>query len=154
MADLLECVIQITALREALATAMDARSTSSLMSAQVQGVPVWQRMAGAERRYAIALGTGIAGGMDPAPPDAGPAAFAALRRANLARLDRCTSAQLAGLVEWPGRPSTTVADLVAIMLANDTEELGELRRDGARRRPWREPVEERDVEGRLREPGE
>jgi hypothetical protein len=128
MADLLECVIQIRALREALATAADARSPSGLMSAEIQGVPVWQRMAGAERRYAVALGTSIAGGMDPAPPDAGPEAFAALRRANLARLDRCTAAQLAGLVEWPGRPSTTVADVVAIMLANDTEALGELRR--------------------------
>jgi hypothetical protein len=135
MADLLECVIQIKALREALATAMDARSTSSLMSAEMQGVPVWQRMASAERRYAVVLGTRTGGGTGPELPDAGPAAFVSLRLANLARLDRCTAAQLAGLVEWPGRPSTTVADVVAIMLANDTEALGELRRDGARRLP-------------------
>jgi hypothetical protein len=43
-------------------------------------------------------------------------------------LDRCTAADLAGVVAWSGRPSTSVADLVAIMLANDTEALGELRR--------------------------
>ena len=128
MADLLECVIQIKALREAIDTAMGGRSTSGLISAEMQGVSVWPRMADAERRYAEALGTGFAGGMEPAPPDAGPAGFVALRRANLAMLDRCTAAELAGCVEWTGRPWTTVADLVAIMLANDTESLGELRR--------------------------
>jgi hypothetical protein len=132
MADLLECVIQIKALCEAIDTAMGGRSTSGLMSAEMQGVSVWQRMADAERRYAEALGTTIAGGAAPAPPDAGPAAeveeFVAMRRANLAKLDRCTGAELAGFVEWFGRPSTKVADLVAIMLANDTEVLGELRR--------------------------
>lgn len=152
MADLLECVIQIMALREALATATGAPSACSVMSAELQGPPVWQRMAEAERRYGIVLGAGRG-----AAPDAGPAtgveAFVAMRRANLAMLDRCRAAELAGFVEWPGRPSTTVADLVAIMLANDTEELGELRRDGARRLPWRETVEESEVEGSLREPG-
>jgi hypothetical protein len=35
---------------------------------------------------------------------------------------------LAGPIIWPGRRSTTVADLVAIMLAHDTENLGGLRR--------------------------
>lgn len=85
-------------------------------------------MADAERCYAEALGTGIAGGIAPALPDAGQAGFVASRGANLAMLDRCTAAELAGFVAWPGRPSTTVADLVAIMLANDTEALGELRR--------------------------
>jgi len=50
-----------------------------------------------------------------------------LRRANLAMLDGCRAAQLSGLVEWQGRPSTTVADLVAIMLAHDAEALGHLR---------------------------
>jgi hypothetical protein len=119
MADLLECVIQIKALREAIR--VGTRATDGGTSAEANPVTVsgvWQRMAEAEQRYAVALGTAIAGG----------AQFLAMRGANLARLDRCTAAELAGFVEWPGRPSTTVADLVAIMLANDTEALGELRR--------------------------
>jgi hypothetical protein len=154
MADLLECVIQIKALGAALGTAIGARSTSGLVSAELQGVSVWQRMTDAERRYALALGAAgadIVHSGDDAP--AARADFASLRRANLAMLDRCTAAELAGVVEWPGRPSTTVADLVAIMLANDTEALGELRRDGARRLPSPAPVEGSDVEGGLREPG-
>jgi hypothetical protein len=48
-------------------------------------------------------------------------------------LDRCTAAQLSGLVDWPGRPSTTVADLVAIMLAHDTALLAVLRQRGSKR---------------------
>ena len=86
-------------------------------------------MAEAERRYAVALGTAFAGGANAA---AGCGEFVAMRRANLAMLDRCTAAELAGVVAWPGRPSTTVADVVAIMLAYDTEALGERRRDRCR----------------------
>jgi len=133
MADLLECIIQTTALREALRVGtrfLDGGSSLEMGPVTISGV--WQRMATAERRYAVALGTTIAGDAAPAPPDVGPAAeveeFVAMRRANLAKLDRCTGAELAGFVEWTGRPLTTVADLVAIMLANDTEVLGELRR--------------------------
>jgi len=133
MADLLECLIQIKALGETLGmvTLCSSGGHSRAME-RVTVSGVWQRMADAERRYADALGTTIAGGAAPAPPDVGPAAeveeFVAMRRANLAKLDRCTGAELAGFVEWFGRPSTKVADLVAIMLANDTEVLGELRR--------------------------
>jgi hypothetical protein len=135
---LLECLIQIKALREALraGTRADDGGTSPEMGpVAVSGV--WQRMAEAERRYAMALGTDIAGGAETAPSDDGPGAsrdrFVAWRGANLAILDRCTAAELAGFVEWPGRPATTVADLVAIMLANDTEALGGLR--GTRPKP-------------------
>jgi hypothetical protein len=129
MADLLECLIQIKALGETLGmvTLCSSGGNSRAME-RVTISGVWQRMADAERRFAEVLGTGFAGGMEPASPDAGPAGFVALRRANLAMLDRCTAAELAGFVEWTGRPLTTVADLVAIMLANDTESLGELRR--------------------------
>jgi len=133
MADLLECLIQIKALREALGLgtrAIDGGTSPEMGPGTIS--EVWQRMAEAERRYAMALGTAIAGGAEPAPADDGPGAnrdrFVTWRRANLAMLDRCTAADLAGFVAWPGRPSPTVADLVAIMLANDTEALGELRR--------------------------
>ena len=133
MADLLECLIQIKALREALGLgtrAIDGGTSPEMGPVTIS--EVWQRMAEAERRYAMALGTAIAGGAEADRSDDGPAAerdrFVTWRRANLAMLDRCTAAELAGFVAWPGRPSTTVADLVAIMLANDTEALGELRR--------------------------
>ena len=100
--------------------------------AQIGRVPVWQIMCEAERRYAEALGaeTGVRAEM-PAS-ELGTAAaregFVERRRADLAMLSSCSAAQLGDSVEWPGRPATTVADLVAIMLANDTEVLGELRR--------------------------
>ena len=138
MADLLECLIQIKALRETFHRLTGLPTTATRAGS-------WGQLAETERRYAGALGTAIAGGAETAPSEDGLGAnrdrFVAWRRANLAMLDRCRAAELAGLVEWPGRPSTTVADLVAIMLANDTEELGELRRDGARRITWPEPVE-------------
>jgi hypothetical protein len=133
MADLLECLIQIKALGEALALAeTGAPSMSENEPASMQRVPVWQLMYEAERRYAEALGaeTGVRAEM-PAS-ELGTAAardeFAGRRRANLAMLSNCSAAKLGGTVEWPGRPATTLADLVAIMLASDTEVLGELRR--------------------------
>lgn len=128
MADLLECVIQIKALRGTLALAETRpQSISKSEPASIERVEVWQAMCEQERRYAVALGTAIAGGAAPTPQAEGPGGFVALRRANLAMLDSCTADGLAGFVEWPGRPSTRVADLVAIMLANDTEVLGEVR---------------------------
>jgi hypothetical protein len=139
MADLLECLIQIKALGETLerVTRLPGGAGAAVCGA---------RLAEAERRYGIALGTDNEGRMHAAPSAAGPIApqeeFAARRRLNLAMLNGCTAARLGGLVDWPGRPSTTVADLVAIMLANDTEALGELRR----RRP--------SHESRIPNPGE
>lgn len=137
MADLLECLIQIKALGEALDTATGTRSVAGRISAEMDDAAVWRRMLEAERRYAEALGAGT--GVRPVMPaeEPGTAAareeFAERRRTHLAMLSHCSAAQLGGSVEWPGRPATTVADIVAIMLANDTEALGELRR--ARRQP-------------------
>jgi len=134
MADLLECLIQIKALGEALA---GPACDSAGESADGEPARVWKRMADAERRYAKALGTRLAGGPPPARSQEGAVAasvvFASLRRANLDMLDRCTAAQLSGLVDWPGRPSTTVADLVAIMLAHDTALLAVFRQRGSTR---------------------
>ena len=133
MADLLECLIQIKALGEPLG--MVTLSVSAGMSPEMETVTisdVWRRMADAERHYANALGTEPGARAEFAARHERAAVareeFVAGRRSNLATLNGCTAAQLAGSIEWPGRPSTTVADLVAIMLANDTEVLGELRR--------------------------
>ena len=133
MADLLECLIQIKALRETLALAETGTlSISENVPADMERVRVWQVMCEAERRYAQALGTdaGVRRGAASVSGEVADArkAFLERRRANLAMLSDCGAAPLAGPVAWPGRPSTTVADLVAIMLANDTEVLGDLRR--------------------------
>jgi len=128
MADLLECVIQIKALGETL-----ERITRLIPGEDESGALA--QLAGAERRYALALGTD--GTARPGAASSAEVAadtrveFVVRRRANLARLEGCTAAELAGFVAWPGRRSTTVADLVAIMLANDTEILGEVRRTGS-----------------------
>jgi hypothetical protein len=131
MADLLECVIQIKALGETLEIAAGTRAGRGRPAAETERVSIWQRLADAERRYATALGleehAQPAAASEAAGESAARAAFAARRRAMLAFLNRCTAAQLADRIEWPGRRSTTVADLVAIMLANDTELLGERR---------------------------
>lgn len=126
MADLLECLIQVKALRNTLE---GVASLPGEAPPEIDARRVWNRMADAERRYAVALGAAPG----ERPPSGGGAgeerrAFAALRQANLALLERCTASQLAAEVDWPGRRATTVADLVAIMLAHDTEVLGDLRR--------------------------
>ena len=138
MADLLECLIQIKALSETVTLSVSA--SASAVPAETESVTVlglWRRMAEAERRYAAALGAASASAAptDASPPDAAASrdAFLRLRIANLTMLECCTAAQLAGPVEWPGRRGTTVADLVAIMLASDTERLGDLRRACRRR---------------------
>jgi hypothetical protein len=137
MADLLECLIQIAALRDTLTHAEAV--TRPIAGAGSPGpdragvAEAWTRMADAEARYARALGAAGAAGPSGEGSDDARGAFVALRRSNLARLDGCTAAQLGGVVEWPGRPSTTVADLVAIMLAYDTETLAESRRHGPAR---------------------
>jgi hypothetical protein len=124
MADLLECLIQIKALGETL------ERISRLAGGTSARAPL-ERLAEAERRYARALGVEAGTAVETiaardAASDAPPEEFVALRHANLAALGRCTAIQLGSPVEWPGRRSTTVADLVAIMLASDTEMLGEL----------------------------
>lgn len=126
MADLLECLIQIKALRDTLER---VASLSGSAPAAPADLGVWKRMADAERSYAAALGT-AAGETSPSGgvSDEARRVFVALRHVNLSALERCTASQLAGPILWPGRRSTTVADLVAIMLAHDTENLGGRRR--------------------------
>ncbi len=58
-------------------------------------------------------------------------AFLALRVENLEAVGRCSAADLSAAAPYPGRGSTTVADLVAIMLASDTDMIGRVRRAAA-----------------------
>jgi len=127
VADLLECLIQIKALRETLTMVTGRFVAQRPAGMRAAAASTWRRMAEAERSYAQALGTDAIGPLRAAPAS-GEAAeamevFLAFRQANLALLGSCTASQLAAPVAWAGRPATTVADLVAIMLASDTERL-------------------------------
>lgn len=131
MADLLECLIQMRALAETVTLSVFAgtRVDASEME-DVTVSRVWQRMAGAERRYAAALGAdaaAVAHSEWKTDATAPRVEFVNVRTANLEVLGRCSAAELDRLVPWPGRSATTVADLVAIMLAHDTEVLGQVR---------------------------
>lgn len=126
MADLLECLIQIKALTHSIArlerlVAEAPAETQRTVAALLEG------LSEAERAYARdGLGVAVedAAGGPASPMDA----FRAARQANLAVLEACSAEALGRRVEWPGRPGTSIADLVAIMLAHDTERIGEIRR--------------------------
>jgi len=126
VADLLECLIQIKALEHSIGR-IERLVAAAPAAAGAQVAALVARLAAAERTYGRAgLGrTDADGSSQPSPTFE---AFIAERRANLDVLGACTAADLGSPVAWPGRPCTTVADLVAIMLANDTEVLGEVRR--------------------------
>jgi len=133
MADLLECLIQIKALTHSIARL--ERLVADAPEAIRQGVDaVLDRLLDAESAYAVAVQMA-----PPAPAVASSSSrlerFAGARRAMLATLQQYSAAELGRCVDWPGRPGTSVADLVAIMLAHDTEQIGEIRRcvDDARR---------------------
>ena len=126
MADLLECVIQIKALEHAIGR-IERLVAAAPAAAVAQVGTLVATLAAAERTYGRAGLRRTDAGESPAPTPA-LAAFIAERRANLDVLRACTAADLGSPVAWPGRRDTTVADLVAIMLAHDTEVLGEERR--------------------------
>jgi hypothetical protein len=143
VADLLECVIQIKALEDSIVR-LERLVGAPAVSNDPRVEALLVRLIDAEHRYAILrlmtpaskalLGERfcedhVAG--DRSRSDSPVDEFTALRRANLGALQACTAADLASRVEWPGCRHTTVADLVAIMLAHDTEVLGELSRHRA-----------------------
>jgi hypothetical protein len=126
VADLLECLIQVKALEHSIGRIERLVAAAPAAAGAEIGALV-ATLASAEHTYGR-VGLGRTGaGESPAPTPA-LAAFVAERRANLDVLRACTAADLGSPVAWPGRRNTTVADLVAIMLANDTEVLGEVQR--------------------------
>jgi hypothetical protein len=156
VADLLECLIQIKGLAETprrleQRTASAASTGAIRLSAAAR---VARRMAEAETCFGRCLAlmlaevepvlpvlprvAGISGnvaGLDGASMPAGREAdagrhwrdqFSARRAATLAVLDRCSAAQLNRIGLEASRRPLTVADLVAVMLAHDTDSLGEV----------------------------
>jgi hypothetical protein len=145
VADLLECLIQIKGLadtprRLALRTAKAAASSASTESAARQARDVARCLLSAEARFRLALSLMLSRDR-PALPRLPPVevtdspapavgecerAFATERAETVRVLEACSAGQLNRTGVEPARGPMTVADLVAVMLAHDTDRLGEL----------------------------
>ena len=145
MADLLECLIQIKgladtprrlALRTAEAVSMSHRPEEAARHAR----GVARRLLSAEREFHGSLvrmlsddgpalpaldAVGAVGAALGAPGEC-ERAFAAERAETVRLLEACSADQLNRVGIEPSRGPMTVADLVAVMLAHDTDRLGEL----------------------------
>lgn len=145
MADLLECLIQIKGvadtprrLAQRVADAADRPSSSEAVERRARDITV--RLLAAERRFRDCLSLMLScdrpalpelSGVGPADDvpdtlDACQREFAARRAETVCVLDTCTADQLNTIGIEPSRGPMTVADLVAVMLAHDTDRLGEL----------------------------
>jgi DinB superfamily len=145
VADLLECLIQIKGVADtprrlavrvaALAGQAPPRADADRNAAEVATRMAMaelvfgdclSRMLTAERPALPALPDGRAS-IDAALPEAEARALFLARRADTVRvLDRCSAGQLNRIGLEPSRGPMTVADLVAVMLAHDTDCLGRL----------------------------
>jgi hypothetical protein len=145
VADLLECLIQIkgvadTPRRLAGRVAEVVARSASVADADRRVRDVTCRMAAAEVVYRDCLSLMLAAERPTLPPlpgsqaapDVPPSAadaravFAARRAGTVCVLEQCSAAQLNRIGIEPSRGPMTVADLVALMLAHDTDSLGDL----------------------------
>jgi hypothetical protein len=134
MADLLECLLQLRGLRDSL-----ARLEGLVADAGRAGTNVAES-ADETVRTLLASGAGWQHVLSPRLPlsarhradatvDSSPLAkFRQQRLETLAALDRCSAEDLASLVTLGDGRLVTIADVVAHILADDTERLGRLRR--------------------------
>ncbi|MEW5984222.1 MAG: hypothetical protein AB1806_17870 [Acidobacteriota bacterium] len=139
MADLLECLLQIKGLAESLnrLSALAAQSAGRGGAAVAAVTQTAAGLASAEHGWHQAFSSALPnrGFADDSPawPACGTedpvVAFNRARRATLEFLDLCSAADLSASATLGGLGRVTVADIVAHMLANDTERLGALRND-------------------------
>jgi len=140
MADLLECVIQIKALADT-PRRLGLRVVEARRRAGIDVGPVLRGLLAHEAWLHDSIAAGLAAddpgvraepAFDPASgaagapadsPDALMARFASLRAAIVQRLDSLSAAQLSATVRVAGRGRTTIADLVALTLAHDTDSI-------------------------------
>jgi hypothetical protein len=153
VADLLECLIQIKGLadtprRLALRAAAFAAASPGPGEAAGRAREIAGRLLAAETEFRCALSLMLTrerpvldrlpeARMTGAPRDAsgdGQRTFAAERAETVRVLEACSAEQLNRIGLDPSRGPMTVADLVAVMLAHDTDLLGDLvvRRTGDR----------------------
>ena len=145
MADLLECLIQIkgvadTPRRLAVRSAAFVAAAGATADAERTVRDVAARLADAEAVFRDCLSMMLAAESPMLPPlPAGRAAarspltaeearadFASRRADTVRVLERCTAGQLNRVGIEPARGRMIVADLVALMLAHDTDSLGDL----------------------------
>jgi hypothetical protein len=134
MADLLECLLQLRGLRESLTRLESlenrARRAGGALAASADETTAALLSAGEGWRRVLAPVLPLPTDRETAAPgqDGPLARFRHQRLETLAALDTCSADDLASLVPLvDGRP-VTIADVVAHMLADDTERLGRLRR--------------------------
>ena len=151
MADLLECVIQIKALAETvprLAALADRVADDRWRAVSAPGVPapieVVGHLADEELDFHAELRAMLAADVTRPERTAGAAPagsspyltwpvvavidrFRRRRAGTLARLNACSADELGRLGCHPSRGAMTVADLVAVMLAHDTDHVGQIR---------------------------
>jgi hypothetical protein len=143
VADLLECVLQIKGLRETLkrvearAAAAAARpGARTAVASQVRQLlaaeECWQRFfrTSVGDRASQILECAVAGSPSQAANDLEQltTSFVRARLSTLRLLDAASAVDLATAGDLPGRGRTTVADVIALMLADDTDQLGEMQR--------------------------
>jgi DinB superfamily len=145
VADLLECLIQIKGVADTprrLAVRLSAigqlpipdadtdrrtRAVAARMAAaEVIFGECLSRMLTAERPSLPALPGRRAASDDSSPVAETRALFESRRAETLRVLEQCSAGQLNRIGLEPSRGPMTVADLVAVMLAHDTDNLGEL----------------------------
>jgi hypothetical protein len=140
MADLLECLIQIKGVADT-PRRLAARVRAALAAGRAaDAASVAGRLAAAEARFASCLEAMLARDSPSLPPldltslDVDPGlplgesmqAFGWRRSQVVRTLERCSAEDLNRLGFEPSRGAMTVADLVAVMLAHDTDQLGRL----------------------------
>jgi hypothetical protein len=151
VADLLECLVQISALRETVKrlealvrrfplalwvvrTPADRRSAAEELSALSEAELLW----GVRLRAILATDRPLLPGFDPEALVARPAfgdrdpevvlsRFRTRREESLELLGRCSAADLERRGRLPEGGEPSIADAVAIMLAADTERFGRIR---------------------------
>jgi hypothetical protein len=148
VADLLECLIQIKGLadtprRLAQRTAEAVSASPTPEEAVHRACEVACRLLLAEREFRGSLSRVLAhdrpmlpaldtldtidtAGISPDPIGGCERAFAAERAETVRLLEACSADQLNRIGIEPSRGPMTIADLVAVMLAHDTDRLGEL----------------------------
>jgi len=137
VADLLECLIQISALRETVAGVRGLATVSTTPAARDEVRRGVMALLEAEARWQTCLRAILPASLTATlvvPPPAATDladlcdAFERARLSTHAVLNACSGVDLAAAGTIEGRPRATAADVVAMMLAGDIEAVGELRR--------------------------
>lgn len=142
MADLLECLIQIKGVAETPQRLAVRVRRAVAAGREQEARAVAERLAAAETRFAACLTAMLSAERPSLPPldltslDVASAPsladclqdFGWRRRLVVEALDRCSAEDLSRVGFEPSRGPMTVADLVAVMLAHDTEQVGRLAR--------------------------